>query len=75
MLIFALPFLKVRFSRIQLSLILTISVAWMALFVGGFANVAYKYYYTRYITSEVLLYSIILVAIGLSFLLERGKEI
>jgi hypothetical protein len=72
--LFAMPFLKIRFDRIHLFLILTITVAWIALFISGFGRISYKYYYARYMTSEMLLYSIILVAIGLSFMLERGKK-
>jgi hypothetical protein len=72
--LFAMPFLKIRFDRIQLLLIQTITIAWIALLISGFFNVRYKYYYTRYLTSEVLLYGLILVAIGLSFMLDRGKR-
>jgi hypothetical protein len=68
------PFIRIHFSRIQLILLLTIIITWIGLSQTGFYVILYKYYYTRYLTSEMLLYSIILVSILLMYMLNhKGK--
>jgi hypothetical protein len=69
-LFFLPPILKIKFNRVQTLLIFTISVIWAAVQIDRWCTL-HIYYYTRYIVSDMLLYSIVLVSIILGKMMER----
>jgi hypothetical protein len=72
-LLFLPPLLKIKFNRVQTLLIITVSVIWAAILSDRWC-ILYLYYYARYIVSDMLLYSIILVSIILGLIMEMKTK-
>jgi len=72
LLIFINPILKIKFNNLQNILLVSISIFWIAILLDRWV-ILYIYYYSRYVVSEMLMYSIILVSIIINELLNRKK--
>ncbi len=71
--LFAVPFFRTALVPKALLFILFLSTVWFSILLQPW--IPYLYYYGRYLVSEMLPYSLILIAVVLSFLISSKKNI